>query len=543
MAQDTSAGQSHPTGADIRTFLFADMRGYTRYTQERGDDAASALASRFADLVREAVPEFEGELLELRGDEALCVFRSARQALRAAVELQRRLRTERDKDPAFPIGVGIGLDAGEAVPTHGGYRGASLNLAARLCALAGAGEILATESVAHLAQRVSGIRLVEGRSANVKGIERPVRLVRVVPDQPLPPLPAVPYAVGRSRSWRWRYLAPVAALGALLVAGSVLELRSPPTKQAAGVGGIPLAGIVKVSRDTAGADDALALRPNPGAVVDMAFGSGSLWITTSTGLDRVDPRTGRIVASTGLTDGGAPLAIGLGDVFVTGGGIGTNNVQVIDPHTMGVVRVIQTQPFNPDNSQGVFYVAAGSGSLWVWGSGGQDCCSGRSFWRIRPSDGHVLHRWLPPNAGGDNYTGVQDAVTVGAGGVWLVRNDRLWRINPQTNTEAGGLKVGNASMITTAAGAVWAVSPQGVVSEINPALPKIVWTRTFHGLFVDEIAADQRSLWLLDGSDRRLVELDATTGRTLLRARLPIPPGGARLAVGQNSAWIGYPPG
>src|SRR5512140_1263060 len=105
------------------------MRGYTRYTQERGDEAASALAGRFADLVRETVPEFEGELLELRGDEALCVFRSARQALRAAVELQRRLQSASDDEPAFPLGVGMGLDAGEAIPTEGGYRGASLNLA------------------------------------------------------------------------------------------------------------------------------------------------------------------------------------------------------------------------------------------------------------------------------------------------------------------------------------------------------------------------------------------------------------------------------
>ena len=69
------------------------MRGYTRYTQERGDDAASALASRFTDLVGLSAPAFEGQLLELRGDEALCVFRSARQALRSSGEIQRRLRT------------------------------------------------------------------------------------------------------------------------------------------------------------------------------------------------------------------------------------------------------------------------------------------------------------------------------------------------------------------------------------------------------------------------------------------------------------------
>jgi adenylate cyclase len=147
VAEDTRSGAAAPlvSGADIRTFLFADMRGYTRFTQEHGDDAASALAGRFADLVKETVPTFEGELLELRGDEALCVFGSARPALRASVDLQRRLRTPTDEEVAFPIGVGMGLDAGEAVPTQGGYRGASLNLAARLCALAKPGEVLVTE--------------------------------------------------------------------------------------------------------------------------------------------------------------------------------------------------------------------------------------------------------------------------------------------------------------------------------------------------------------------------------------------------------------
>jgi adenylate cyclase len=186
VAEDTSSGGVSPSiaGADIRTFLFADMRGYTRFTHEHGDDAASALAGRFADLVKGTVPAFEGELLELRGDEALCVFRSARQALRASVELQRRLRATTDDEAAFPIGVGMGLDAGEAVPTHGGYRGASLNLAARLCALAKPGEILASETVIGLASRVDGMRFLEGRSAQLKGMTRPVRYVVVEPDTP-----------------------------------------------------------------------------------------------------------------------------------------------------------------------------------------------------------------------------------------------------------------------------------------------------------------------------------------------------------------------
>ena len=72
----------------IRTFLIADVRGYTRFTAQHGDEAASRLATRFAEIAGEGVEAWGGELVELRGDEALAVFDSARQALRAAVELQ-----------------------------------------------------------------------------------------------------------------------------------------------------------------------------------------------------------------------------------------------------------------------------------------------------------------------------------------------------------------------------------------------------------------------------------------------------------------------
>ena len=87
--------------------------------------------------------------MELRGDEALAVFDSARQALRAASDLQERFVQETVADPSLPLAVGIGLDAGEAVPVDGGYRGGALNLAARLCSLAGPGEVLVSPGVAH----------------------------------------------------------------------------------------------------------------------------------------------------------------------------------------------------------------------------------------------------------------------------------------------------------------------------------------------------------------------------------------------------------
>src|SRR5579872_3678245 len=81
-------------GAEARTFLIADISGYTAFTDRRGDEAGAQLAARFADIAEGEIKRFGGELLELRGDEALGSFVSARQALRAAVGLQERYRTE-----------------------------------------------------------------------------------------------------------------------------------------------------------------------------------------------------------------------------------------------------------------------------------------------------------------------------------------------------------------------------------------------------------------------------------------------------------------
>jgi WD40 repeat protein/class 3 adenylate cyclase len=169
--------------AGIKTFLIADVRGYTRFTQERGDEAAARLATRFAELAREAIEAAGGTLVELRGDEALAVFDSARQALRAAAALQERLVEATVADSSLPLAVGIGLDAGEAVPVDGGYRGGALNLAARLCSLAGPGEVLVSPGVAHLARKVEGLDYVERGLVRVKGLEKPVEVVAVRPER------------------------------------------------------------------------------------------------------------------------------------------------------------------------------------------------------------------------------------------------------------------------------------------------------------------------------------------------------------------------
>lgn len=120
-----------------------------------------------------------GTSLELRGDEVLAVFVSARQAIRAATALQEAFVEATIADPSLPLPVGIGLDAGEAVEVEGGFRGGALNLAARLCALAGPGEILASQEVVHLARRVEGVAQVDRGSVRLKGLTEPVRVSRL----------------------------------------------------------------------------------------------------------------------------------------------------------------------------------------------------------------------------------------------------------------------------------------------------------------------------------------------------------------------------
>ena len=164
-----------------RTFLIADVRGYTSFTHEHGADAAAALTERFAEISGKVVGEAGGEVIEVRGDEVLAAFDSVRDAVRAAAALQAAF-VEATVDDDAPLPVGIGMDIGEAVPVGDGYRGAALNLAARLCGTAAAGEVLATQEVAHLAGSVPDVTFVDLGAIRVRNVLDEVRVVRVVPE-------------------------------------------------------------------------------------------------------------------------------------------------------------------------------------------------------------------------------------------------------------------------------------------------------------------------------------------------------------------------
>jgi class 3 adenylate cyclase len=167
--------------AAILVFLIADIRGYTHFTREQGDDAAARLTTRFAELGHAVMERWDGQLVEARGDEILGVFASARQALQAAQELQARYVEEAHAHPELPAGIGIGLDIGEAVQVDEGYRGMALNRAARLCSLAGPGEVLVSPGVVYVAPQVEGMRFVPRGQEQLKGFDEPMPILLAAP--------------------------------------------------------------------------------------------------------------------------------------------------------------------------------------------------------------------------------------------------------------------------------------------------------------------------------------------------------------------------
>jgi class 3 adenylate cyclase len=186
VAESTSDSGMHDRPSALLTFLLADIRGYTRYAAEQGDHAAARLSERFLSLCREVVSSHGGDVFGSAGDQALAAFTSAHAALHSAIALQTRMAEEQAAHRDLPLTAGIGLDTGEGVKIGHDYRGNAINLAARLCSLAGGGEIFASEAVITVARKVKGLAVVDRGEVTLKGLVHPIRIVQIGPAGSLP---------------------------------------------------------------------------------------------------------------------------------------------------------------------------------------------------------------------------------------------------------------------------------------------------------------------------------------------------------------------
>jgi class 3 adenylate cyclase len=193
-------------GRQSRTngFLFADLRGYTQFVESHGDRAAAGLLDVYRQLVRAEVLRFQGAEIKTEGDSFYVVFPSVGAAVECGLAIVQAAAEASTRDR--PIRVGIGVHAGETVETDEGYVGSAVNVAARVCSQARAGEVLVTDTVRALTRTALPVRFTDRRTKRLKGVAEPVVLYTATPAAGI----AVSVA-GRSR------LLPTARVVVLLV--------------------------------------------------------------------------------------------------------------------------------------------------------------------------------------------------------------------------------------------------------------------------------------------------------------------------------------
>jgi class 3 adenylate cyclase len=125
---------------------FLDLTGYTALTEERGDEAAAALAGSLATVVHETALAHGGEAVKWLGDGVMFHFPRPAEAVVAALELVDRASA------AVGVPARVGLNAGPVVFQDGDYFGRTVNVAARIADYARPGEVLVSEDAARAAE-------------------------------------------------------------------------------------------------------------------------------------------------------------------------------------------------------------------------------------------------------------------------------------------------------------------------------------------------------------------------------------------------------
>ncbi len=119
------------------TFLFADLVGFTAYTERVGDEAAADVAVAFQTAAAHLAADFGCELVKSLGDAVMVRGEDAACVVALALRIARELREE-----GWCPELRMGVHSGSAVRRGGDWYGSTVNVAARLADAADPGEVL-----------------------------------------------------------------------------------------------------------------------------------------------------------------------------------------------------------------------------------------------------------------------------------------------------------------------------------------------------------------------------------------------------------------
>jgi adenylate cyclase len=159
------------------TFVFADIAGYTALTEAHGDADAAELAATFCRTISEAAAARGGEVIKTIGDAVMVRHGDPAEA----VALGLTAAHEVIAGHGFPA-VRVGMHHGPAIERGGDWFGATVNLAARVAAVAAGGEVLVTDAVRERAGELEGVEFQSRGEQRIRNVASLVPLFAAVPD-------------------------------------------------------------------------------------------------------------------------------------------------------------------------------------------------------------------------------------------------------------------------------------------------------------------------------------------------------------------------
>ena len=175
--QPEPVAAAEPAPSGLVTILFTDMEGSTNLTQRLGDERAQEVLRAHNGIVRDALKAHGGSEIKHTGDGVMTSFPATTKALECAIAIQGSFAAY-NGSAETPIRVRIGLNAGEPVAEDEDLFGTAVQLAARICAHAEPGQVLASNVVRELS---AGKRYLFSDQGDValRGFDDPVRLYEV----------------------------------------------------------------------------------------------------------------------------------------------------------------------------------------------------------------------------------------------------------------------------------------------------------------------------------------------------------------------------
>ena len=161
--------RSHIESGEEIGLFFSDLRGFSAFAAREGDHAAFELAEEHESILRDAIGD-HGIIVKTLGDGVMAAFEQPRDALVAAVGLQRALRDRNAETSNASLHVGIGVSGGTPIMTDVDFIGNSVNLAQRLSSIAKGSQILTTASVQRVTRLPEDLRYVALGERTLKGV-------------------------------------------------------------------------------------------------------------------------------------------------------------------------------------------------------------------------------------------------------------------------------------------------------------------------------------------------------------------------------------